>query len=292
MILLLWAFYKMLKETGCLPKKSVKNQHVFITGAGSGLGRIMAQKFVRLGSKITICDINQKGLNETVEMIQKERGSTAMVNAQTLDVTNRQGIRDIAKQCVEHFGEVDILLNNAGIVQGKSILEMNENLTSKTMIINCECHFWLVREFLPAMMRRNNGHVVSIASMAGICSQPGLSDYCASKFAAVGFNEALRLEMKQSRRNIVCTTVCPMFINTGMFSGVKTSNILPMLNQEDVVRRIMIAILQNEEMVHIPWYIGPIASFGKTWFSAHYFDLLNKFMCGGWDSMDNWEGRG
>ena len=57
----------------------------------------MAQKFVRLGSKITICDINQKGLNETVEMIQKERGSTAMVNAQTLDVTNRQGIRDIAK---------------------------------------------------------------------------------------------------------------------------------------------------------------------------------------------------
>ena len=81
MVLFLWAFYKVLKETGNLPKKSVKNQHVFITGAGSGLGRIMALKFVRLGSKITICDINQKGLSETVEMIQKEQGSTALVNA-------------------------------------------------------------------------------------------------------------------------------------------------------------------------------------------------------------------
>ena len=81
MILFLWAFYKFLKETGHLPKKSVKNFHIFITGAGSGLGRIMALKFVRLGCKITICDINQKGLNETVEIIKKDQGSTGMVNA-------------------------------------------------------------------------------------------------------------------------------------------------------------------------------------------------------------------
>ena len=122
-------------------------------------------------------------------------------------------------------------------------MEMSENLANKTMVINAESHFWLVREFVPAMMRRNKGHVVSIASMAGICAQPALADYCASKFAAVGFQEALRLEMKSANRNVTCTTICPMFINTGMFSGVRTSVWLPILNQEDVVRRIMTAIL-------------------------------------------------
>lgn len=130
---------------------------------------------------------------------------------------------------------------------------MNEALTSKTMVINAECHFWFIREFLPAMMRKNSGHVVSIASMAGLCAQPALADYCASKFAAVGLQEALRLEMKQAQKNIVCTTICPMFINTGMFQGVKTSILLPLMTAEDVVRRIMIGIRQNEEIVHIPW---------------------------------------
>ena len=142
------------------------------------------------------------------------------------------------------------------------------------------------------MMERNSGHVVSIASMAGLSAQPALADYCASKFAAVGLNEALRLEMKQARRNIVCTTICPMFINTGMFQGVKTSWILPILSSEDVVRRIMIAILQNEEMVHIPWFVGPLVNYVRTWFSAHFGDVANYYFCGGWDSMDNWKGKG
>lgn len=107
---------------------------------------------------------------------------------------------------------------------------MSEELASKSMIVNAECHFWTVKEFLPSMMERNTGHVVCIASMAGIAGYPALADYCASKFAAYGFNESLRMEMKLLKKNIACTTICPAFINTGMFAGVKTSNLLPLMN--------------------------------------------------------------
>lgn len=73
---------------------------------------------------------------------------------------------------------------------------MNENMASKTMIVNAECHFWLCRDVLPEMMNKNEGHIVSIASIAGLEGLPAMTDYCSSKFAAFGFQESLRLEMK------------------------------------------------------------------------------------------------
>ena len=100
---------------------------------------------------------------------------------------------------------------------------MNETLASKTMVVNAESHFWTVKEFLPSMIQRNSGHIVSIASMAGLASTAGMADYNASKFAAVGFNEAVRIEMKYLGKSIKCTTICPCYIDTGMFNGVKTS---------------------------------------------------------------------
>jgi len=74
--------------------------------------------------------------------------------------------------------------------------EMNEVMAHKTMVVNAESHFWLVKDVLPDMMERNSGHIVSIASLAGVAGLPAMSDYCASKAAAYLFNEALRIEMK------------------------------------------------------------------------------------------------
>lgn len=99
-------------------------------------------------------------------------------------------------KAVQKFGDVEILINNAGIVQGKLLHEMNEGMASKTMIVNAESHFWLCRDVLPAMMTKNEGHIVSIASVAGLEGLAGMTDYCASKFAAYGFQESLRIELK------------------------------------------------------------------------------------------------
>ncbi len=78
---------------------------------------------------------------------------------------------------------------------------------------------WLVRELLPKMLIRNSGHIVSISSIAGVSGIAYGTDYCASKFGAYGFQEALRNEMKFLGKDIKCTTICPYFINTGMFGG-------------------------------------------------------------------------
>lgn len=99
----------------------------------------------------------------------------------------------------------------------------------KTMVINAESHFWLINEFIGSMLKRNDGHIVSIASVAGIAGCPDMTDYCASKFGALGLMEALRIEFKREKINIKTTTICPYFINTGMFDGVTTSTIYPIL---------------------------------------------------------------
>jgi len=87
-----------------------------------------------------------------------------------------------------------------------------------------------VREFLPDMIKRNEGHIVSIASMAGHTGVNGLVDYCASKFGAIGFDESLRNEMKSLNSKVRTTCICPYYINTGMFDGVKTNFLLPILD--------------------------------------------------------------
>jgi all-trans-retinol dehydrogenase (NAD+) len=229
MFLFLWALHTFLRERGWLPKKSVRGKHIFITGAGSGLGRMMAIKFARLGAKLTISDINLEGIEETKRLIKCEVGTDQNVNGQKLDVSSREAITEIANQCRSVFGDVDILINNAGVVQGKVVQEMNEKLAGKVMIINAECHFWLTREFIQPMMAKRKGHVVSISSVAGLAGSAGLSDYSASKFAAYGFQESLRVEMKYLKKNVKCTTICPFYFNTGMFEGAKCSLIYPML---------------------------------------------------------------
>lgn len=132
------------------------------------------------------------------------------------------------------------------------------------MTVNCESNFWTVRDFLPSMLERNKGQIVTIASACGLSGLARLPDYCASKFGQVGFSEALRSELKAQGKNITCTTVCPYVINTGMFEGASTSWLFPILEQEYTADRILSAILQEEGEVAIPWKVGILQHFGKA----------------------------
>ena len=107
-----------------------------------------------------------------------------------------------------------------------------------------------------------------------------MADYHASKFAAVGFNESVRLEMRYLGKNVTCTTVCPFFINTGMFTGVKTGIIFPLLQQNAVVDRIINAILQSEGEVCIPWTMGVMTHILKGLFSPALNDILVNLTVG------------
>ena len=168
---------------------------------------------------------------------------------------------------------------------------MNENFAGKSMVINVESHFWLCKEFVPAMMEKNSGHVVSVSSIAGLAGTPGMTDYCASKFAAYGFNEALRVEMRHFKKNVKCTTICPFYFNTGMFEGVKTSLLYPLLDSKYVAWRTVTAILQGEEEVSIPWSMGVACHIVKGLFPSSIVDYLSWILVGYESMLGNYVGR-
>ncbi|XP_043545274.1 epidermal retinol dehydrogenase 2 [Chiloscyllium plagiosum] len=158
-------------------------------------------------------------------------------------------------QVKKEVGDVSILINNAGIVTGKKFMESPDALLEKTMEVNSLAHFWTYKAFLPAMIASNHGHLVSIASTAGLFPVNGLADYCASKFAAVGFAESVALELLVSGKNGVRTTiVCPYFINTGMFDGCKTKwpHLLPILDVNYAAKKITDAILRDQVLLVMP----------------------------------------
>ncbi len=143
----------------------------------------------------------------------------------------------------------------------------------RTVNINTISHLITCKEFLPDMKSQNKGHIVSIASGAGLFGMPGLSDYCASKFGAVGFAETLRLEL--SNTNIKTTIICPAFINTGMFEGVKGPLFMPILKQEYVAKRVVDGMLQNEQMILLP-FILVISLILKASFPVTLYDFPSR----------------
>ncbi|GIY11332.1 hypothetical protein CEXT_147211 [Caerostris extrusa] len=127
--------------------------------------------------------------------------------------------------------------------------------------------FQTCKAFLPDMMSENSGHIVSIASLAGLSGVNYLTDYSSSKFAAVGFEESLRLELHaEGYTGIRSTVVCPFFINTGMFDGA-TSGIFSMLTPEYVAGEIVSSVLVNQEVVILPKYFSLLVIF-KTMIPA------------------------
>ncbi|XP_023246645.1 estradiol 17-beta-dehydrogenase 11-like isoform X2 [Copidosoma floridanum] len=232
--------------------KSVAGEIALVTGGGSGLGRLVSLKLAELGAIVVVWDINAKGLNETLEMI-KQAGGTC--HGYVCDLCDREDVYRKAAVLNKEVGRVSILVNNAGIVVAKRFLETPDNMLVKTMEVNVISHFWTVKAFLPAMLKANKGHIVSIASVAGHVGCPKLVDYTASKFAAVGFDEALRVELEtDGYNNIKTTAICPYFIrSTGMFDSVM-ARYIPTLTPEEVANRVIEAMRCNERIAFIPGY--------------------------------------
>ncbi|CAI5779487.1 epidermal retinol dehydrogenase 2-like [Podarcis lilfordi] len=234
-------------------KKNVTGEIVLITGAGSGIGRLMALKFARLGATLVLWDISVEGNKETARLARKN--GAARVHNYTCDCSKRQEVYQVADQVKKEVGDVSILINNAGIVTGKKFLDSPDAMIQKSMEVNTMAHFWTAKAFVPAMVASNHGHVVTISSAAGLVGVTGLADYCASKFAVVGFAESLAIEMLAlGKTGVKSTIVCPFFINTGMFDGCQTKwpRFLPVMDPDYAVERIVSGILRNQVYVYIP----------------------------------------
>jgi all-trans-retinol dehydrogenase (NAD+) len=159
--------------------------------------------------------------------------------------------------------------------------------------VNVISHYWLLKECLPSMITHNHGHVVTVASAAGWVGIPGQTDYSASKWAATGLAEALRLELKHMGATGVKTTcVCPYFIDTGMFDGVAASwlPILPILKPDNVVEQMMTAIRRDTPVLNMPWFVISMTPLLRSLLPVDAFDWVVEFI-GVANSMDTFAGR-
>ncbi|GMS94359.1 hypothetical protein PENTCL1PPCAC_16534, partial [Pristionchus entomophagus] len=274
---------------GVLPRKSIKGDICLITGSGSGLGRLMALEFAKHGCDIVLWDVNTAGNDETKKMLGS---SGARVWSYTVDLSDRKDIAAKADLVKKEVGNIDILINNAGIVTGKKIFECPDELMEKTMAVNCMACLYTTKHFAKSMIDRNHGHIVTIASIAGKLGVAGLVDYCASKHGAVGFHESMSYELRILKADGVKTSlICPYYINTGMFDGVVTNAplILPILDPKYAIECIMEAVLTNKENYFIPRFLYICTTF-LALFPTKANSLMNNYFKIA-ETMDDFKGR-
>ncbi|XP_046657869.1 epidermal retinol dehydrogenase 2-like [Daphnia pulicaria] len=229
--------------------KDISGQIALVTGAGGGIGRLIALGLSKLGCIVVCWDVAKQANEETARLIKMSKGQ---VYAYQVDLTKREEIYRAADRLKQEVGKVSILVNNAGVVTGKALLECSDELIQRTFDVNILAHFWTVKSFLPDMIMQDQGHIVTIASLAGLSGCNRLVDYCASKFAAVGFDESLRTELAvDGRKGIKTTVVCPFFVKTPLFAGIE-SKILPVLEPETVASETIDAILTEQPVCLIP----------------------------------------
>ena len=169
---------------------SLQGQTVLVTGSGSGIGRLLAIGAADRGARVVLWDLSGHSA-DTVQAEIAIRGGHA--EAYAVDVSDREAVRLAAHQT----GSVDVVINNAGVVTGESLLDASDEAIERTLRVNTLALFWVTRAFLDAMVENRRGTVVTIASAAGLVGVAKQTDYSASKFAAIGFAE----DRKSTRLN-------------------------------------------------------------------------------------------
>lgn len=237
--------------------KDVAGKRVLVTGAAMGLGKSFALRAVKeRAADVVLWDINETALKETAAELAALGGSR--IHHFVVDVSDQQGIADAGAAVRAEVGGIDVLVNNAGIVRGNGYFWETENRADidKTVAINSLAPMYITLEFLPAMVANTGteARVLTIASSAALVSNPRMSVYAASKWAALGWSDSVRLELEQSgNEHVKFTTVCPTYINTGMFDGAKGFWFTPMLEQEEVVDTSWSEMKKGSALVVMPW---------------------------------------
>lgn len=274
----------------------IKGTNVLITGGASGIGRIMGRICLEKGaSNLIVWDINQANIDKTeVELSDvkpAEAGvSKGQIHSYIVNVSDPQAIKSAYEKVKSEVGEVDILVNCAGIVRGNNTFDKQTvQDIDLTMDINANAPMYVALSVLPDMLRRNRGHICNIASAAGMLGVPKLSVYCASKWAVIGWTESMRVELKQARSHVRVTSVAPYFINTGMFDGVN-SKVFPILDPEKTAAKIIRAVEVGKSFRGIPFAYH----FIRIWqglLPNFLFDFIFGKVFGVYSVMDHFTGR-
>ena len=269
----------------------IEHRRILVTGGARGMGLLIAAQAAARGAHVAIWDLDREALPGAAEHIRSaRRDPQTRVAADAVDVGAPEAVEAAARRLGEGFGEVDVLVNNAGVVSGKPFGALTPAEVERTLRVNTAALFWTAGAFVPAMARRGAGRIITMASAGGLVGVPGLSDYCASKFGAVGFHESLRAELRRTAPGVRMTLVAPFFVDTGMFRGVRTRfpRLLPILRPEAVAAAVVRAIERDRAVVVLPWFVHSLKLLRLL--PAKWLDPIAAFF-GIHAAMDTFEGR-
>lgn len=265
----------------------IKDATVLITGGASGIGKLMGELCLQEGAKrLIIWDIDQHKTKELAALLLSRGYEVHIYNT---DLRNVDEIMLAATDIKQKFGGIDLLFNNAGVIVGKEFYHHTHHEIDFAMCINTNALMHVALEFIPGMIEKKKGHIINIASAAGLVSSPKMSVYTASKHAVIGWSESLRLELESISKDLHVTTVTPSYISTGMFEGVRSS-VVPILKPETAARKIISGVKKNKIFIRMPRIVY-VVPFVKGVLPQRWFDVVVGKWFGFHKSMDAFKGR-
>ncbi len=223
-------------------------QVVIITGASSGIGRATALALAREGARLALAARRRPALEAVAQEVQTLGGEALVVPT---DVTDQAQVQRLVQQTLDHWGQVDILIANAGAYIRKPVRELTVADVERSMAVNFYGALYAVLAVLPHMLERGRGHIVLVTSMDGKKGIPPDAPYVAAKFALSGFGDVLRQELHGT--GVGVTTVFPGRVDTPLIQNLKVPWISAKIPPEHVARAILRGIRRRQPEVIVPW---------------------------------------
>ncbi|AIZ60134.1 3-oxoacyl-ACP reductase [Bacillus pumilus] len=208
------------------------NKTAVVTGASRGIGRSIAIDLAKSGANVVVnYSGNEAKANEVVDEI-KALGQQAF--AVKADVSNAEEVQAMMKQAIDTFGSIDILVNNAGITKDNLLMRMKENEWDDVININLKGVFNCTKAVTRQMMKQRSGRIINLASVVGVCGNPGQANYVAAKAGVIGLTKTTAKEL--ATRHITVNAVAPGFISTDMTDKLDDNVQTEMLKQIPLAR--------------------------------------------------------
>jgi len=197
----------------------LKNKTIIVTGGGNGLGRELVLNLLEKGNNVIAFDINDAALKETTQLAANKKSALATM---VLDITNQSAIDEAVNKSIAIFGQVDGIINNAGIIQPfTKLIDTDFSIMKKVLEINFAGTLYMIRAFLPHLLTRPEAHIVNISSMGGFLPVPGQAIYGASKAAVKIMSECLSSELSETNVRVTIVSPGAIFTNIKSNSGLE-----------------------------------------------------------------------
>ncbi len=187
----------------------IEGKACVVTGAGSGIGKAIAERFAEEGGRVLCVDVNGETATQTAEGIEAAGGTAASFSA---DISDDQQAQAFIEQCVALYGSLDVLVNNAGVNLPGTFHEVSNEEIDRTIDINLKGTIYCSRAAIPQMLKQGGGNIVNISSVNGLVSEPFLCLYSASKGGIVMLTRGIALDY--AKQGIRCNCICPGWVDT------------------------------------------------------------------------------